>query len=107
MTQISLIVPSLAQLFSDEAKQRLQIARWFGIAAAYNDSAHAVRHTSAVVPETALVLSSNMSLGQDWQVIRNNPTHQVPKRHKRAGAPASLAASVQAPTKNSIVNSAR
>ena len=65
MTKISVIVLSLAQIFSDEANQRFQMALWFGIAGAHSGSKHAVRHTSTAVPETALVLSSNKFLGQD------------------------------------------
>jgi hypothetical protein len=55
MTKISLVVLSLAQIFSDEANQRLKTALWFGIAAAHIGSTHAVHRTSTVVPETDLV----------------------------------------------------
>ena len=69
MTKISLIVLSPAQIFSDEANQRPHTALWFSIAAAYRGCTHAVHHNSMVVPESALVLSFNMSLGQDWQAV--------------------------------------
>ena len=73
MTKISLMVLSLAQILSDEANHRPYIALWFGIAAAYSGSTYAVCHTSAVVPETALVFRL-MSLGQEWQVVWKGPT---------------------------------
>jgi len=46
--KISLVVHTLAQIFSDEANQRLQIALCFGIATEHSGSIQEAHHTSTV-----------------------------------------------------------
>lgn len=38
-------------------------------------------------PGTALILSSHKSTGHDWQVVREDRTHEEPNRSKRVRAP--------------------